>query len=110
MSADLVSRAPYLKLDITGANHDVVMSKTGINYYELSEGWMFNQAIVKTPFALGLTKYMDYWRRVGRLGQICWQRQGSGRTGKSLLSMRGLRLNFNTLTRSNCLGTIFFEH
>ena len=33
------------KLEITGANHDVVMSKTGINYYELSEGWMFNQAI-----------------------------------------------------------------
>ena len=33
------------KLQITGANHDVVMSKTGINYYELSEGWMFNQAI-----------------------------------------------------------------
>ena len=34
-----------VKLKITGANHDVVMSKTGINYYELSEGWMFNQAI-----------------------------------------------------------------
>ena len=34
-----------VKLNITGANHDVVMSKTGINYYELSEGWMFNQAI-----------------------------------------------------------------
>ena len=34
-----------VKLEITGANHDVVMSKTGINYYELSEGWMFNQAI-----------------------------------------------------------------
>ena len=33
------------KLEITGANHDVVMSKTGINYYELSQGWMFNQAI-----------------------------------------------------------------
>ena len=34
-----------VKLNITGANHNVVMSKTGINYYELSEGWMFNQAI-----------------------------------------------------------------
>ena len=27
-----------VKLNITGANHNVVMSKTGINYYELSEG------------------------------------------------------------------------
>ena len=33
------------KLEITGANREVVMSKTGINYYELSEGWMLNQAI-----------------------------------------------------------------
>jgi hypothetical protein len=34
-----------VKLKITGANHDIVMSKTGINYYELSEGWMFHQAL-----------------------------------------------------------------
>ena len=85
-----------VKLNITGANHEKVMSKTGINYYELSEGWMFNQAIRRPDEA-----HYEEWT-VGEEWEDLRDRfVGSARIflvredGKSLLVYEDvLRLNF----------------
>ena len=101
------------ELQITGANHDVVISKTGINYYELSEGWMFNQALRPEEAHLLAARPVEEWteeaeRAAGRVWTIGeeWEDLlerlvGSARVflvredGKSLLVFEDrLRLNF----------------
>ena len=91
------------KLEITGANHDVVMSKTGINYYELSEGWMFNQAIRRPDGARFVAAGLDEEWTVGEEWEDVRDRfVGSARIflvredGKSLLVYEDeLRLIFD---------------
>ena len=80
-----------VKLNITGANHDVVMSKTGINYYELSEGWMFNQAIrPDEEWTIG-EEWEDLLDRFVGSARVFLVRED----GKSLLVFEDrLRLNF----------------
>jgi len=80
-----------VKLNITGANHDVVMSKTGINYYELSEGWMFNQAICPDEeWTIG-EEWEDLRDRFVGSARVFLVRED----GKSLLVYEDeLRLNF----------------
>ena len=79
------------KLEITGANHDVVMSKTGINYYELSQGWMFNQAIrPDEEWTIG-EEWEDLLDRFVGSARVFLVRED----GKSLLVYEDvLRLNF----------------
>ena len=92
-----------VKLNITGANHDVVMSKTGINYYELSEGWMFNQAIRRPDGARFVAAGLDEEWTVGEEWEDLRDRfVGSARIflvredGKSLLVYEDeLRLIFD---------------
>ena len=88
------------KLEITGANHDVVMSKTGINYYELSEGWMFNQAIRRPDHFLA-ARPDEEWTIGEEWEDLLDRFVGSARVflvredGKSLLVYQDeLRLNF----------------
>ena len=87
------------KLDITGANHEVVISKTGINYYELSEGWMFNQAL--RPEDAHLLAQQSTWTIGEEWEDLLDRFVGSARVflvredGKSLLVYEEeLRLNF----------------
>ena len=87
------------KLDITGANHEVVISKTGINYYELSEGWMFNQAL--RPEDAHLLAQRSTWTIGEEWEDLLDRFVGSARVflvredGKSLLVYEEeLRLNF----------------
>ena len=90
------------KLEITGANREVVMSKTGINYYELSEGWMFNQAIRRPDEAHFIADRPNEEWTIGEEWEYLRDRfVGSARVflvredGKSLLVYEDeLRLNF----------------
>ena len=90
-----------VKLKITGANHDVVMSKTGINYYELSEGWMFNQAIRPEDAHFLADRPNEEWTIGEEWEDLKDRFVGSARVflvredGKSLLVYEDeLRLNF----------------
>ena len=100
-----------VKLNITGANHNVVMSKTGINYYELSEGWMFNQAIRRPDGA-----HYEEWT-VGEEWEDLRDRfVGSARVflvredGKSLLVYEDeVRLNFQEHPHKEQLSREYIE-
>jgi hypothetical protein len=74
-----------VKLKITGANHDVVMSKTGINYYELSEGWMFNQAIRPEEAHFLAARPNEEWTEEAQAAALAtWTLHGlSAKSGKT---------------------------
>ena len=106
-----------VKLNITGANHNVVMSKTGINYYELSEGWMFNQAIRRPDEAHFIADRPNEEWTIGEEWEYLRDRfVGSARVflvredGKSLLVYEDeLRLNFQEHPHKKQLSRDYVE-